>query len=175
MTVCNRSNDMVWGCYGANAVHFSFLQEFVAAAIGCPVGTYYQMSNNLHAYKNTLEQVEMLATKSNYPYEEDIDCHYANGTVEPYPLMQTPVLEWTQDLGRFMECGPIPGLRDPFFRRVVTPLWHAYAAFKQGKGVDKYDTALEILQQCKATDWKLACEEWLQRRKAKFLAGGSNE
>ncbi len=24
MTVCNRSNDMIWGAYGANAVHMSF-------------------------------------------------------------------------------------------------------------------------------------------------------
>ena len=30
MTVCNRSNDMLWGAYGANVVHMSMLQEFVA-------------------------------------------------------------------------------------------------------------------------------------------------
>ena len=28
MTVCCRSNDSLWGAYGANAVHFSMLQEF---------------------------------------------------------------------------------------------------------------------------------------------------
>lgn len=31
MTVCCRSNDIIWGAYGANAVHFSMLQEFLAA------------------------------------------------------------------------------------------------------------------------------------------------
>ena len=169
MTVCNRSNDMVWGCYGANAVHFSFLQEFVAAGIGCPVGTYYQMSNNLHAYMSTFDQVASLT--DNLP---TLDDPYADGRVKPYPLCQTPILEWTQDLGMFMECGPIIGFRDPFFRRVVTPLWNAYRAYKDGNGVARYDAALEILQQCHATDWKLACEEWLLRRKTKFLAGGSN-
>ncbi|MHC4157178.1 MAG: thymidylate synthase [Planctomycetota bacterium] len=30
MTVFNRSNDVVWGAYGANAVHFSMLQEYMA-------------------------------------------------------------------------------------------------------------------------------------------------
>ena len=34
MLVSNRSNDIIWGTYGANAVHFSMLQEFVAAAVG---------------------------------------------------------------------------------------------------------------------------------------------
>src|SRR5512137_1214536 len=30
MTVCNRSNDMVWGMLGANIVHFSVLLEYIA-------------------------------------------------------------------------------------------------------------------------------------------------
>ena len=34
MTVCNRSNDLIWGCCGANAVHMSFLQEYVATMWG---------------------------------------------------------------------------------------------------------------------------------------------
>jgi len=50
MVVFNRSNDMVWGCYGANAVHFSFLHEFIGRSTGLPLGTYTQVSVNLHAY-----------------------------------------------------------------------------------------------------------------------------
>ena len=50
MTVCCRSNDMIWGCYGANAVHFSYLLEYVAAMSGYAVGTYTQISNSFHAY-----------------------------------------------------------------------------------------------------------------------------
>src|SRR5690606_6235064 len=30
MTVCNRSNDAIWGAVGANVVHMSFLQEYMA-------------------------------------------------------------------------------------------------------------------------------------------------
>src|SRR5690625_4880167 len=51
MTVCNRSNDLIWGAYGANVVHFSLLHEFVALACGADVGTYYQVSNNAHFYE----------------------------------------------------------------------------------------------------------------------------
>ena len=40
MTVCNRSNDMLWGAYGANAVHMSMLQEYMASRIEVAVGEY---------------------------------------------------------------------------------------------------------------------------------------
>jgi hypothetical protein len=161
MTVCNRSNDIVWGCYGANAVHFSFLQEFIASSIGCPVGTYYQVSNNLHAYQDTLKQVvtlsgvEVSTIKNPYSYPD----------FRPFPIMQTPMSEWLMDLEIFMDVGPIVGFRDPFFRRVVTPLFHAYKAYKEPNRKDKYDVALEILQQCQAPDWKKAAIEWIERRK----------
>ena len=52
MTVCNRSNDMIWGLLGANAFHFSFLHQVMAESIGVPMGYYYQFSNNAHFYQN---------------------------------------------------------------------------------------------------------------------------
>lgn len=58
LVVFCRSNDIVWGAYGANAVHFSFLLEYMALWIGCPVGTYTQISVNWHGYVSTLKQVE---------------------------------------------------------------------------------------------------------------------
>jgi len=160
MTVLNRSNDMVWGAYGANAVHFSVLLEYMAAAIGCPVGRYWQVSNNLHAYLNTLDQVKPLLG-------QDPTSPYTRGEVEPYPLVQTPITQWTQDLMIFLDEGPIIGLRDPFFRRVATPMWMAHKALKQKDDRARFDKALEILQQCHATDWRRAAEEWVQRRAQK--------
>lgn len=50
MTVLNRSNDAIWGAYGANCVHFSFLQEFMACALELEVGRMFQFTNNLHIY-----------------------------------------------------------------------------------------------------------------------------
>jgi hypothetical protein len=34
MTVTNRSNDLCWGMLGANYVHFTILQEYLAARLG---------------------------------------------------------------------------------------------------------------------------------------------
>jgi hypothetical protein len=50
LTVFNRSNDLFWGMIGANIVQFSFLQEFMANAIGVQVGNLHQISTNLHIY-----------------------------------------------------------------------------------------------------------------------------
>lgn len=167
MTVSNRSNDIVWGAYGANAVHFSFLLEFMAAAIGCEVGRYWQMSNNYHGYLETLEPLFPLAT---YPGGNA----YADRGILPYPLVNTNVDTWMEDLHVFMDEGPITGFRDRFFTRVVTPMWHAHRAFKENQGMLKYTRALEILEQCQADDWRIAATEWITRRLHKYEDGAQH-
>src|SRR6185312_12077463 len=59
MTVMNRSNDAMWGCFGANAVHFSLLLEYMAVRVGLPMGSYFQFTNNLHTYTDKFS-VDML-------------------------------------------------------------------------------------------------------------------
>jgi len=54
MTVYNRSNDVVWGAYGANYVHFGFLHEFVSSAAGMHIGLYTQVGANTHIYTEHL-------------------------------------------------------------------------------------------------------------------------
>jgi len=168
MTVCNRSNDLVWGAYGANAVHFSILQEYMAAAVGVDVGRYYQVSNNLHAYKDTLDQVAELADQADDPLTGSQPSPYEQGIVRPFPLVSTPIDIWRQDLGVFLSDGPIVGFRDPFFRRVVTPMHAAYRAYKS-QDADRFNAARDILTQCKATDWRLAATQWIDRREKRYL------
>ena len=55
MQVFNRSNDMIWGAYGSNVVHFSILMEYVAAKVRVPMGSYYQISCDYHAYKEVFD------------------------------------------------------------------------------------------------------------------------
>lgn len=168
MTVYNRSNDIIWGAYGANAVHFSYLQEYVARFVGVPVGRYYQVSANFHAYKDKLEQVEQLADQAAQPYEPVAD-PYAIGAVEPFPLMQIPVNEWENDLLMFLSRGPVLGLRDPFFRKVASPMVQAHQLFKQRqRGAERFQAALEMTNKIAATDWKLACRQWLERRQKQY-------
>lgn len=172
MMVTNRSNDIIWGAYGANAVHFSYLHEFVARAVGVPQGKYRQVSANFHAYKDVLQQVEPLAAFAIDPcvppeFRAQAD-PYATGAVEPFPLMapETPYQQWLGELRMFIEEGPVMGIRDPFFRRVAAPILMAHAAYREGKGAEKYSAPRKILETCAASDWRAACEQWLDRREA---------
>lgn len=165
ITVTCRSNDMLWGAHGANAVHFSMLQEYLAAGVGVPVGRMFQVSNNYHAYEKTLtrELAESLTCSGLLnPY----DTEDRNEVVEPFRMVTVDLKTWGEDLGVFMEEGPIVGFRDPFFRKVVTPVEMAHRHYRTNKGEERYTGALDIIEQCAAADWRVACREWLQRRYA---------
>lgn len=159
MTVCNRSNDIVWGAYGANAVHMSFLQEFIARAVGVPVGTYYQMSNNYHMYDFNAHLADDEVTDY---YRERTNVPYA---VWPYPIMEdgADYRTWLEDAELFIGEGVRQGCRHPWFQQVLWPVVNAHAAFKKRD----FKAAYDIISQCRAGDWRLACTQWLERREAK--------
>jgi len=166
MTVCNRSNDVVWGCYGANAVHFSMLQEYLALCIGIPVGRYFQFSNNWHLYLENHEALmDALSPYAVMPPSART-CPYTRGQVEPFPLMSKGVEVWTEDLFMFLEEGEqATGYRDPFFRKVAMPMARAWSAFKSSSSPDACRDAVKILQHdCHATDWAVAAISWLEKR-----------
>lgn len=168
MTVCCRSNDMILGAYGANAVHFSMLQEFLAAAIDCEVGGYWQMSNNFHVYLDTFEPLRHLMDDAQDPYRTVPRCPYELGQVEPFKMMSVGVEIWQQDLAMFLDEGMVIGIRDRFFRQVAAPIKLAHQAYREERGYRRYEISLEILQQCAASDWRRACSEWVKRRFDKF-------
>lgn len=154
MTVCNRSNDIIWGAYGANAVHMSMMQEVMAAWIGVPVGRYWQVSNNYHAYVKVFEQKNV--DSATYDMYDD--------GAEVFPMVNGSIDEWFEDLYMFLEEGPIVGFRDKFFRRVVTPIWVAWKCWKS-TDENKIDMAQDALKNCMASDWRIACHDWLERRR----------
>jgi hypothetical protein len=154
MTVCCRSNDIIWGAYGSNVVHFSVLQEYVAARVGVGVGTYYQFSNNYHAYQDTLDKQEVSLPMLN-PYKTRYCAYMA---VVNHPDSFDEELHW------FMEDfpnGDARNYRNPFFRHLAGPFFTAYALWKDKRRSD----ALECLDPLPSKlDWKIAGYEWMQRR-----------
>lgn len=172
MVVFCRSNDIIWGCYGANAVHFSFLLEYMATSIGVRVGTYTQISVNWHAYRNVYDKMFDERDLSLCPYEMS-DAH-------PYPLMSVPKHQWDEDVREFVTAdGKLPrttDFHDPFFRNVAYPIVNAHTVFKEGKahGLSddkRFAVAIEAVEECAASDWRLACKEWLERRWLKAQGG----
>ncbi len=173
MTVFNRSNDLILGATGANVVHMSFLHEFVARASGLKFGQYHQISNDLHMYTEHEKTVSCAPLAGNW--DDNFD-PYVTGLVQSYPVMdpdcELPLADqtsqWFEDLELFMQHGNVVGLRDRFFRRVAAPVVLAHAYYTRHTGADRYEGALEILEQCLASDWRLACQEWIERRHEKW-------
>lgn len=164
ITVMARSNDAIWGAYGANAVHMSMLQEYIASMSGLETGAYYQFSNNFHVYTDIFDKHKDLLIHASDPYRTMSRCPYQSGIVEPFPMVSDPKT-WNIDLDLFFEDPASNGFTNEFFSQVAKPIYWSYMAFKNKKDSARFDTSLEIIHQCKASDWQLACKEWLERRR----------
>ena len=169
MTVCNRSNDIVWGCYGANMVHMSVLQEFVASAVGLPVGVYTQVSNNFHSYVDRADVQRLMdaqaPNQASWPIAYEADLRYKS--LRKVALnSDTEWQRWLDDAVMFVAFPTATnGLLAPFFEHVARPLMTAHAAYKDGDMTSAYRHAAE----CVAQDWRLAATEWLKRVEAAKL------
>lgn len=163
LTVCCRSNDLLWGAHGANAVHFSVLLEYLAARIGCYVGRMWQVSNNYHMYINTMteELLEACRGYNSKTYTDEDICRYRTLEVEPYRLFDNGKRpeDWDQDLLNWWNDG-IEFIHS-FFPNVATPIYTAHKLYKS----KDIDAALEMIERCQASDWRLACKKWLLKRK----------
>jgi hypothetical protein len=166
ITVTNRSNDMIWGTLGANYVHFSFLQEYVANCLGVEVGVYNQFTNNLHVYTSRWEPEKWLSW---YTSEA--------ATLQKYDYYGEPVanadIKLVSDKKEF-DCiiGDITGqgkfaitVGEEFLDLVAAPLLTAFGYHKQRN----YEAALESARKIAMGDWRVACVRWLKRREANYL------
>jgi thymidylate synthase len=152
MLVSNRSNDMIWGAYGANAVHFSFLQEYMAGMIGCEVGTYTQVSDSFHVYKDVFQKIIGQTQPTQDPYER--------GEVASMPLVDNAP-EFDVDLYNYLSDDRPLFYANTFFESVAEPMRKAYFAHKE-----KNDLKADYwLSRITASDWKRAAVEWISRRR----------
>lgn len=175
MTVCNRSNDIVWGAYGANVVHMSMLHEFVAAAAGLELGHYHQVSNNYHIYTDRPDVQRLLSIEDRVEGEDHDRYkvlfrpdHRYHTDVTVYPI-NTGLDKPMDTMYWLAECEALADdpyeLSDydvPFFANVVQPMMIAHEAYKAGD----FEAARHALGNCAASDWRVAGAEWIERRRA---------
>lgn len=171
MTVCNRSNDIIWGAYGANAVHMSVLQEYIAYGIGAPIGKYYQISNNWHAYTDILKKSNLFSLLD----QEYIE-FYSSDSLDPVEetlIFDTEKLsDWEAQNEMFLDIDQnIPiGFTSLFFKKTAVPMLQAWKEWKrtdisESERVEKAVAFLDSMP--KHSDWKKACKEWLLRKVVK--------
>lgn len=159
MTVINRSNDIWWGCYGANAVHFSILHEFVAHAVGAELGVYRQFSHNLHLYTKLYDAKQYLIYP---PVAEDYDLYM-------YGMKSKPIMDngdwksWLEEAEMFCADPYHPhAYTHDFFYHVAYPM-----AMVSKTRKDKLGDGMYWAQKIEAADWHTATVEWINRREAK--------
>ncbi len=150
--VFNRSNDIIWGCYGANMVHMSFLQEYVAGHLGVGVGTYYQVSADYHAYQGVFDDKILGICDEPKDYYDRI---------EPYPIGDISGGDFDSDL-HDMFNGKTAGFVSPFFTDVAGPMLDLFFTWKRDRS--NKTAILSKNGWILASDWAVGCKEWLERR-----------
>jgi len=157
MSVVNRSNDMIWGAYGANAVHMSFLLEYMALMTGNKIGMYYQISNNLHVYTDVLEKLNLYSLQPDYePYlllAEDGLSYNSPPLIDNAHNFDSELYKWFDDY-------TIEGLTNTYLTNTATPMMKSWEAWKKKELL----TALKFASRINDRAWRRACIEWLERR-----------
>ena len=177
MTVCNRSNDAIWGAYGANAVQFAILHMHVAALAGLPVGSYTQMSDSLHVYTDNAFWRWYLADVSHRKLPPA-----SRPTLQALNVLNTAMREAPKCLLFDLEVFFEKAAEDPgsvaagktyknsiLFEEILIPMWFAHKAYREGA----YMRGFGMAQQIKAPDWREACSAWIGRRFEKKINGGA--
>lgn len=155
MTVCCRSNDAIWGAYGANVVHFSMLQEYIANKVGVPLGVYRQFSNNFHAYTDIYNEEALAAIA-----KEAGETNYYNSQNTPIIPMGADHELWDEALHAFIDDVPLPlDLAPAFFTQVAVPM---RAAWYARKSKDE-SAAFKLINDMPDCDWKIAAAAWMLR------------
>ena len=150
MTVMARSNDMVWGALGANAVHMSMLHEVVAHGAKYQMGVMHQFSNDYHIYLDKYKPEDLLRNMDRIqPYR----------TISPTPIITGDYVRFLEECEMFCE-GDTSELTSAFLTYTALPALRAWRCYKKGDISAAKDAALHITGQ----DWKHACVEWLNRR-----------
>lgn len=160
MTVCCRSNDMLWGCYGADVVDFSMLLEYMKCKLDVDMGIYTHLSDSFHVYlpPHPSGKVWQRCYEAAWNHSDDL---YNANEVRPFPL-GAETDEWDNDLKYMFRMYDkqrpdhfnINEFETPFFYKVVAPMWGAWFYKEQDQ---KMGSALGIA----ASDWRTAAVNWL--------------
>lgn len=172
MTVFNRSNDVIWGAYGANVVQFSMIQDFVAASLGLHMGHYTQVSDSYHVYPSNPTWQKYASgewTPEGHVYNE-----YDNleGMTDGARMFRDPTDAAIADVEmkvvrELFENGVADRLvlwgnefKSYAVHGVARHMLAAYIGYKAGDFVG----AMQHCSRIEAWDWRLACGKWIDRR-----------
>lgn len=157
MLVINRSNDIIYGYAGANIVHFTYIQEFVASSLGLEMGKYQTFTNNLHVYTELYPKFDNII--KNPHMAEDHNLYRREGLTTMPLLRGVDPVTFLQDVNYFCENPFKQHTYDSYFiNYVARPMARAALARKNGGDGLAEASAIE------AQDWSRATYDWIMRR-----------
>jgi hypothetical protein len=179
MTILCRSNDVIWGAYGANAVHFSILQEYMASQIGIEIGDYYQVSDSYHVYEKPFNKISaILGADNDGPlwYDSYLGLGPNGKHYTPTPIFENrdqanidieKFLGYTRTfMNSEVRFPPAPPeYTNKFFIKTAHKM---FSAWYLGQVHREYKDALSTAKEIEALDWRKASIEWLERRETKW-------
>ena len=143
------------GAYGANAVHFSMIQEYVAGMLGVEVGEYSQVTDCMHLYLDNpnWESIKKESERGTLMHDP-----YSISQVTPYPMIEDDKDVWDHDLQLFCMAGTGGKYYSAFFNDVAVPILKVWAEHKRSR------EGLNYIDYIAADDWRLAIARWLTAR-----------
>lgn len=176
MTVENRSNDLIWGSLGANIVHFSYLQEYLAGMAGLGLGRLHQMSTNLHLY---VDRFDLRKLRQGLDWE-NLQLRHKLLTLRPYPMfaenpyqrhkVENDILNGTDRLLDVAKSGNRNvGFESAWFNDVAVPMMRTYHKFQlirsDGNPMpSKWHAIFPELDLIKDELWREAAKVWIGNR-----------
>jgi thymidylate synthase len=153
MTVINRSNDLIWGMLGANAVHMTYLHELIAFMSGIKIGLYKVFTNNLHIYKEmpNFDKIWNTIAQNNPYHSSGIKTYDLLWPGENYETL-------VKDCVALIDEDPVRVLETNWAKAVAWPMKMAYHHRLTG-GDGK-----QFISMINAEDWRLACENYVNLR-----------
>lgn len=174
MTVTNRSNDVTYGLFGSNVVHFHFLMAYVSMLVRRRMselgksqviepGDYYQVTNNLHVYVDfpiTMKIREDINGRINRP--SGLPSRPALSMSGSLPSVYEDVEAFDADCKFFCDnYTHVSGgwARSAFGKETLDPMLTAWNLRKAGK----LEEALAVLAP-RSSAWCQSGAAWLRRR-----------
>lgn len=173
LTVFCRSNDVIMGAYGANAVHMSILHEYVARMANLSMGTYRQVSVNWHVYEKDLtpglREIAMDPFDFDQMYDED---HRVRATHLFYGVPTNQIDVAIATILNDADNGPY--LRNSSgvqWIDVLNAIFFSHWLYVTNEAPKKFELALGALGTLDPSlDWVVASRDWIERRQRRWEA-----
>jgi len=168
MTVCNRSNDLVWGALGANVVHFSYIHSVVASLSGYPQGSYYQFTNNAHVYSFILAGAKTWLDWYELPSTRQLLSDYVSSPRGPEPdgIALEEAGAFTDSLVGYQHLLDPDAWKSQWLAKVVAPAVNSFFCHRTGN----VEGATRWMRRVKDFGWRNALALWLEKRHGRLPA-----